>query len=275
MKIAVASDLHLDPRGSPLTEPGKIEALAQEIVLESPDLLVLAGDLGHSLDHFERCLDCFSARTFPLAVVAGNHDVWRDRQRGLSSLELWRVQLPLAVHRAGGLWLEEESFEMNGVAVVGSMAWYDYSAIDPQFADRPLDHLVAFKRLVSADAHWIDWSFSDIDLATTLRRSLVERCRDAASKETVHSLVVVTHVPVLEEQMVRKPDDDTWGLSNAYFGHLTAGAELLGEPKLRAVVSGHTHVGKKARVERAGLDAVDAVVIDSDYERPGYTVIDV
>ncbi len=44
--------------------------------------------------------------------------------------------------------------------------------------------------------------------------------------------------------MLRKPDDFDWGFSNAYFGNLTLGRQVLEtSKKVQAVVSGHTHIG--------------------------------
>jgi hypothetical protein len=41
--------------------------------------------------------------------------------------------------------------------------------------------------------------------------------------------------------MLRKPDDFDWGFSNAYFGNLTLGRQVLEtSKKVQAVVSGHT-----------------------------------
>jgi hypothetical protein len=77
----------------------------------------------------------------------------------------------------------------------------------------------------------------------------------------------------VEEQIVRKPQDRRWGLSNAYFGNLTLGREVMKQPKVRAIVSGHTHVGKEVRVARNDLSDVDVRVIDSDYGSPAYTML--
>jgi hypothetical protein len=78
----------------------------------------------------------------------------------------------------------------------------------------------------------------------------------------------------LEEQMERRPDDPRWGFSNAYFGNLTLGREVLREPKVRAIVSGHTHFGKRATLTRSGAPDVEAVVVTTDYGEPGYAVVE-
>ena len=74
--------------------------------------------------------------------------------------------------------------------------------------------------------------------------------------------------------MVRKPGDERWGFSNAYFGNLTLGAGVLREPKVRAVVSGHTHAARRAEVRRPGGASVRAEVVGSDYGAPAFVLLD-
>ena len=88
--------------------------------------------------------------------------------------------------------------------------------------------------------------------------------------------MVVTHVPICEEQMCRKPGDRAWGFSNAYFGNLTLGRRVLAMPKVRVVVSGHTHIGREGVVTRPDvpdLPPVRVSVVDSEYNSPGYLVV--
>jgi hypothetical protein len=89
---------------------------------------------------------------------------------------------------------------------------------------------------------------------------------DALERDaSISTVAVVTHVPLLEEQMERRPHDPTWGLCNAYFGNLTLGRRVTAFRKVRAVVSGHTHAGR-----RATRGAIDIRVVDSDYGAPSY-----
>jgi len=75
--------------------------------------------------------------------------------------------------------------------------------------------------------------------------------------------------------MFRKPDDPDWGFSNAYFGNLTLGQRVLKMRKLRAVVSGHTHVGREELVRRLdGGGDVAVSVLASEYHEPVYVVVD-
>ena len=91
--------------------------------------------------------------------------------------------------------------------------------------------------------------------------------------------IVVTHVPLVEAQISRKPGDQRWGISNAYFGNLTTGARVLPFPKVAAIISGHTHVGRDAIIPHptgasSGHDTIHVSVVPSDYGAPAYIVVD-
>src|SRR5262249_49433846 len=143
----------------------------------------------------------------------------------------------------GATWLEEEIVRVGDVAIVGSIAWYDYSAVDPGITLSP-DDIGKMKHHLNNDSTWIDWERDDREFAAERGAALGERLKEAARDPKVRAILVVTHVPILEEQIERRPKDQLWGVSNAYFGNLTLGAALIGEPKVSAVVSGHTHFGR-------------------------------
>ncbi len=98
--------------------------------------------------------------------------------------------------------------------------------------------------------------------------ALVERVQGLEDDPIVQAVMVVTHVPIFRAQMVTKPGDRRWGISNAYFGNLTLGDRLTRMSKLRRVVSGHTHCGRQGVVERQGLPPLTVSVVASDYHRP-------
>lgn len=273
MRIAITSDLHYDPHGH-LTAPDAVRDIASQIAETRPDLVVLAGDLGHGIASFTACVEHFTSRALPVAVLAGNHDVWRDDDAKIGSEALWSERLREATRALGAWWLEDHSPRFGDVAVVGSMAWYDYSGVDRTVRATPAQCAVA-KRMFNNDAVWIDWPWSDVELATKLADGLVARLLSAVADPTVRSVVVVTHVPIVEEQMVRRPEDPRWGFSNAYFGHLTLGERVVREPKVRAIVSGHTHCAVRATLERERGESIDVRVIGSEYGEPAFELIEV
>ena len=167
-KLIVTSDLHLG-----VTSEKVLHELAEEIAAQEPELTVLAGDLGEPLHHFIKCLKIFSALPGEVAVLAGNHDVWASDSH--SSQALWEHFLPDAVRAMRMIWLEETIWQCEGLAVVGSLAWYDYSAVDPMIAPLSTEFYANNKGKYNQDARHINWDWSDPTLAARLGDSLYER----------------------------------------------------------------------------------------------------
>src|SRR5262249_9461701 len=129
-RIVVTSDLHMG-----ITSKATLRTLVNAIAAEGPALTVLAGDIGEGLPNFVECLKLFAQLPGDVAVLVGNHDVWK--RANYSSQELWERRLPEAVQAAGMLWLEGTVWQHDGFAVAGSLAWYDYSAADPTLPPHP------------------------------------------------------------------------------------------------------------------------------------------
>ena len=61
---------------------------------------------------------------------------------------------------------------------------------------------------------------------------------------------------------------------DTYYGNFTLGRRLEAFDKLRVVVSGHTHVGVDSTHTCPDQRHIQALVVDSDYEKPNYVVVD-
>jgi 3',5'-cyclic AMP phosphodiesterase CpdA len=263
VKVAFTSDLHL-----PITSIERIAALAREVAGFQPEALVLAGDLAEGPNNLERCLGVVRAGvSCPVWVLAGNHDLWA--RPPLDSHRLWRQHLPEVVNSTGCRWLEGTAFVVGGVAVCGTIAWYDYSAADPSIKATALE-FAQKKMNYNADALRIDWGWSDPEFADRVSKPFLSTLGGLEHDEGVRQIVAVTHMPLLEEQMCRDSGNADWAFSNAYFGNLTLGRRVLEYRKVSHVISGHTHVGRRARVERPHAQPVEAVVLSSDYEEPAW-----
>jgi hypothetical protein len=269
--IIITSDLHLG-----ITSAEVLRDMATAIAAEQPVLTVLAGDIGEPLPNFENCLRVFADLPGDKAVLAGNHDVWGTA--GIHSQDLWDHLLPDAARAAGMLWLENTEWRLGDLAVIGTMAWYDYSAADPSLPPMPADYYAALKRKFHPDARYIDWAWDDLQFSAILSDQLVTQMQRLQDDPTVGRIAVVTHVPLFEAQMLRKPDDPQWGSGNAFFGNLTIGARIARFPKLAAVVSGHTHVGRMGTAPRLApspeLPPISVAVVASDYNVPAYIRLD-
>lgn len=268
VRIVFASDLHLG-----ITTVEAIKAFARSVGAMAPSVLVLLGDIGEGPSEFERALSILSGMAPLQGLVLGNHDVWA--KRGWSSAELLERRLPEIAGEQGFEPIEDRLWRLGDTAIIASMAWYDYSAIDPCFATAPLTEIARRKGDFNNDALRIDWPWSDLEVAARCRESVERRLAEAEADARIRRIIVATHVPIVEEQLTRKPADLSWAFSNAYFGHLTLGASVLRSPKVVEIVSGHTHVGRSAIVPRPPLAPVRARVIGSAYGAPGWVLVEV
>jgi 3',5'-cyclic AMP phosphodiesterase CpdA len=263
MRIAVTSDLHL-----PRTPPEVIEGVAADMTDYDPDAAVLAGDLGESSADFEPCLALFRRLPCPVLVLAGNHDVFPGRA---GSRELWRHVLPETVRRLGFQWLEGESLVRGDVAVAGTVAWYDCSAADPAVWASPQE-FAREKHRFSPDER-IDWAWTDQEFAGVIGQDFLGVLDRLEADAAVKQVVVVTHMPILDCQILPWPDNPDWGFMKAYFGNLTLGREVVRRGKVTHVVSGHTHRGYEGRLDLGGGRGVEVRVVGRAEGRPGLVTL--
>jgi 3',5'-cyclic AMP phosphodiesterase CpdA len=267
MRILVASDLHLESTGAE-----HIRRLVAGMEREEPEMVILGGDLGNPPHLFRECLRLFSLLRCPVAVLAGNHDVWS--KNGFSSERLFQIVLPGMVRECGYHWLEEGPVVAGSVAVAGSIGWYDYSASDPEFR-LSTEQIRHAKPRYAADAMYVNWHYSDEQFADECRERLKAQLAQLEANPAVREVLVVTHMPVFPEQIDQRPEDPEWRRGNAYFAHYTLGERIKRFAKVRYVVSGHTHVGLNGVVERPGMDPIATAVVPSDYGRPRWITLDI
>jgi predicted phosphohydrolase len=126
MRFAFTADLHwgVRPPGDAATR-----LLIELFTVDPPDVLVLAGDVGAGAD-FAVCLEQFGPLPCRKALVPGNHDIWVQESdpRG-DSLQVYHEHLPRVCAEHGFNYLDQAPlcFQDDGVALAGSINWYDYS----------------------------------------------------------------------------------------------------------------------------------------------------
>ena len=266
-RIAVTSDTHLG-----ITTVPELLKLVESIRQEKPDAVVIAGDIGEGVENIEIVLNEFRTLGVPVAACAGNHDLWNHDKRHPSE-KMWTELLPKVVRSSGGVWLDEENLTVGGIAVVGSVAWYDYSAQDPQFKASE-EEVRTRKAEFDADAWMIDWPWTDVEFCRMIEPGFRERLQKAQDDPAVREIIVVTHCPIFEGQMMRKPGNFKWGFSNAYYGNLMFGEIVKGFGKVTHAVAGHTHAGIEG-VEEIDDRPVRVITLDSQYNGPVYEVVEV
>src|SRR5437764_2425772 len=209
LRIAVTADLHWGlrhPAGADATR-----ALVAELYHDPPDLLLLAGDVGAG-DDFARCLELFDKLPGRKALVPGNHDIWvrSDDPRG-DSLAVYREHLPRVAAEHDFHYLDAGPLVLAdaGLAVVGSVNWYDYSwAADrlPAAADDWENRLRTkrFARGRHNDANFVRWPFDDPGFTREVVDVLAAQLRCALSR--VPAAVLVTHHPPFRALNYPKPE---------------------------------------------------------------------
>lgn len=275
MRIAVTADLHW---GHNRLGDEATGLLRRQLEAERVDLLLLGGDIG-SGEHFASCLELFADLPCAKAVVPGNHDLWVvDRDSRGDSLQVYEQYLPGLCARHGyhyldhGPWIDERA----GLAVVGSVNWYDYSwALERMQAEIPnwqwhLEHK-AFTRGRHNDGRFIRWPTDDVGFTRTVVGQF-ERQLDAALAR-VGRAVVLTHHPALcglsfpREAPAHGLDPLLW---EALSGNAAMEAVLARRADAIAFIfSGHTHRDVECRLGGAvGLN------IGGDYHFKRMLVLD-
>jgi predicted phosphodiesterase len=286
MRLLVTADLHYN-------HP-KSKRLAEEIIdgmnRVHADVLLVVGDTAVADgDHLERCLERFRFAG-PKLFVAGNHELWT---RGEDSYWLFTDELPRRVREMGWRWLEGDPFVRDGVAVVGTIGWYDYSyaeeglgiprrfyeqKVSPGAAEVEGGFAQLFERADDISAHarevfarWNDARFVKLqrpdaafldELLTRLEGQL------DALVDVPHVVAAVHHVPFRE--LLPPRHNAQWDFARAYLGADRLGEMLLRHENVKTVFCGHSHHAAEAEV-----GGVRAINIGSGYRVKKYRVVEV
>lgn len=260
-EIVVTSDLHIG-----ITNERAVERLIDDVIALKPDAIVVAGDLGEPMKDFVACLDLLAPATCPVGILAGNHDLWIDDQNaGVDSAEYYYKRLPAAVRQRGFVWLEEDPLRLpDGVAIAGSVAWYDYSRRAAQYNNWRDDQFAKAKYNVNQDAKYIKWQYSDPEFARIVGDKLIHQLTELEEDRNIRDVLVATHIPIHPSQFVPMPADNP--VADVFFGNLTLGNRVGAFRKVTAIVSGHTHRGVVPTV----LGSLTVATIASDYHAPDF-----
>ncbi len=266
LRLAVTADLHwgIRPPGDAATR-----LLVSFLEAEPPDVLILAGDIGAAED-FGPCLELFARLSCRKALVPGNHDIWvgAEDPRG-DSLRVYREHLPALCATHGFHYLDAAPLLLPeaGVALVGSMNWYDYSwSLDTLRRLFPEEEgrlrTKRFTRGRHNDANFVRWPLDDVTFTAEVVATMRDHLRAAFA--AVPRAIVVTHHPPFHGLTFPRPaapvhlDGLLW---DAFSGN-RAMEELLVEYQDRIAFAfcGHTH-----RARENNLGAIRGYNVGGDY----------
>ena len=292
LRLAVTADLHHDVPKSRASADALIDALNRR---DDLDAVLLVGDAATADgDGLERCLSLFRDGR-PRLFVPGNHELW-SRKRPADAAALLGDELPRRVRDLGWHWLPGSPLVLKGVAVVGSLGWYDYGfaerrlGLPRRFYEAKVSPAAAGRLGMALDAddvppgarefyaRWNDGRFTrgiENDAAFLAER-LDELRADLQAVSHAAACVCAVHCCPLVELLPPAPPGDIpddklkFAFARAYLGSPLLGKLALGFPNVSHLVCGHTHVPR-----RAAVGGVKCVNVGSTYTEKNLLVLDV
>jgi hypothetical protein len=250
MIIAYTSDLHID-----VSERNReVVGLVAEAVAElCPDVFILAGDAGNTLDDLRDTLAVFETVAVAKLFVPGNHDVWIENRDGklLESRLKYESLIPETCRQTGFHDLGQEPVMIGGIGFAGTIGWYDYSFADPRlnldedayWAGRYGDEIWWDKKMT----YWVPGAVEGKP-HTKKRMRDTEVCAEMTGRlddhltsiETgVDQIVAVIHtLPFL----AGLPRSEPPYYLDAYTGSACLGSVLAAHPKVTYCIGGHKHL---------------------------------
>lgn len=265
MKVGVLPDLHLG-----ITKPQEVKNIIARLAKTDLSLLVLAGDIGEPLKQFCEALDMFSGLDIEICVLAGNHDLWTTGTN--SSQDLWERLLPAETRRRGFIWLEDEVLIWDSLAVIGSLAWYDYSGRPDELRNKSDQAFFDTKGSYVKDGQFVNLPWDDIQFSSILRANFIQRIEQAQSDPKVNDILICTHVPIFREQRVDTP---RWNNRvNTYYANFTLGKTVEQYNKVRWAIAGHTHSPVRGCHTCPDGRLIYCSVVGSDYNYPDFEIVE-
>jgi len=246
LQLAITADLHWGHGGRGEEATRLLVSFLQK---QTPDLLILAGDIGTEY-YFEECLRLFDDLTCRKALVPGNHDLWVRTDEARDSLQLYEEDLAAVCRQHHFHYLDQGPLFLPeaGLALVGSINWYDYSwSRDALQRDYPGEEERLFTKQFTRgrhnDVNFVRWPLDDVRFTARVVDTLAQHLREALAQ--VERVIVVTHHPPLrcisfpEKQPPLTIDDLLWEA----FGGNHAMEDLLTRHAGRIAFAfcGHTH----------------------------------
>ncbi|MHC4443467.1 MAG: metallophosphoesterase family protein [Planctomycetota bacterium] len=288
MKLIVTADLHYDIQRS-ITPTRRI---AQEICGIHADALIILGDAaGRDIHIVSDCLHLFDRFHGQKLFVAGNHDIWTDP--GQDSLVRYQESLPTLCREAGFHPLDLEPLIFEGIGIVGSMGWYDFSyqvdwlniplrfyeaKVAPGAASRMqrYQHLVEDTSDVPDQAmkigtRWMDGQFvhlpiSDVDFCKRLLQRFKQHL-DQTANQCEKIVVGLHHVPF--SQLAPINNKPAWAFGRAFMGSKLFGQAMLTQPKIQYAFCAHSHSRQQQKIQH-----IKCIDVGCTYTQKRYEIIE-
>jgi predicted phosphodiesterase len=219
MRIRVLSDLHLE-----FHRDGG-EGFVKSLDLESPDVVVLAGDILLIRPGFEVQLDRFTSRAKHVVYVAGNHEYYRSTPDDVHDrLVAYEAEHP-NFH-----WLHNSDVTIEGQRFIGTTLWFETNPASVKHQG----HLSDFNEIRGGFSFWVDGA----------NRAARKYLRDNVR---LGDVVVTHHLPSFRSVHPKFEHSPL----NAFF--VCEMEDVLTQQRPRYWVHGHTHAGVRYFVPPASV----------------------
>jgi putative phosphoesterase len=236
MKIGILSDIHVDLNNS--GRDGVTAALCQTIETENIDLFICAGDVADDFECTIQTLEFIRTRTGHRCLfVPGNHDIWVEYHRGMSSQQIYEALQELPDNLCSQpIPLKEDWI------VIGDLGWYDYSFGGAEYSKEDFD------RMRFGDRVWQDgikavWNRDTVEQ----HRYFHDKLKKQLEEHTDRRIIFITHVLPIIDFTVLNPNE-TWNYLNAFLGSEEYGDLVVQHSNVKYCISGHVHYRKKKRM---------------------------
>jgi hypothetical protein len=251
MRILYSSDFHIDASE---TSREAAKGIAKYVETAGADAVVIAGDVGNTLDELGEVLSYFADVDIPRLFTAGNHDVWIEKTEAGSlfdSRAKYEIGIPELCHRMGFVDLTRDPIIIENVGFVGSLGWYDYSFADPRLGLSDDDYWRGrYKDEIWWDKGMTFWSprgraghetagkrLRDPEVCHGMVTTLESHLQ--AVEDHVDQIIAVVHTLPFQQTL---PRSDPPYYLDAFTGSEKLGTTLSAHPKVTHHIGAHKHL---------------------------------
>lgn len=239
MKIQIISDIHYDHWVNKREEREMLKSFLYD--RDDADILMIAGDIAVDYPTFCEVLINLSQYYKHVVYTLGNHDIWTNED----SMELYNLKKNFEYKNIHCV--DQSPFEIEDIAIVGNMGWYDYSTKSDEFTDEELDRMTINGSIMN-DRNFVTGVGTNKEFAKKLDRCLFSDLFVVSGKESVKKIITMSHMVPLKIFMDFKKNKE-WRYMNAFFGNDNIGQMVLKNKKVIAHVYGHTHMPSRRKIK--------------------------
>ena len=273
-EILFTADLHLNINATnPRSGRTAMEDFAEAILLEKPDVVVVAGDIGaagHAARHLTEIRNAVGDR--PLAITLGNHDFWLPSVGHAQFSHLDQVVTRFWREPARDLdivLLDHENLDLGDTVVAGCYGHFDLGHAEPGLRIGGVEvSEEVYRSGGMGGLFWNDFRFIP-NCVTRIQEEAMEQaaglaCRMDAAIMSGKRLLVAVHTCPWRELNGHPLSGDESDILAAYSGNSLLGKEIERRAgHVDFLVCGHTHVP----VPEQELHSIRCLNVGADYGR--------